>query len=91
MLFTHGNNLSGYEAETGWREYWVWTGNSEGWKHRTQIFDPQPLNRVYEITKLDDDYGTPEYQKRQLENSPERKELKKEYQRLKKKPVTVRI
>ncbi len=51
----------------------------------------KPLERIYVAPKLDDDYGTPEYQKRKLEEAPERVELKKEYKRLRKKPVTVAI
>jgi len=69
MLFKMGDNLSKYEDDTGWREYWVWTGKLEGWKHRGHIFGQSaPLHRHYEAVKLDDDYGTPEYNKRKLEN-----------------------
>lgn len=92
MLFESFNNFKQYEADTGWREYWVFD-RTHGWRHRSHLFDEsaKPLNRVYEIPKLDSDYGTPEYSKRQIEKSPERTELKKEYKRLRKNPVTVRV
>ena len=99
MLFQSGNDLAKYEADTGWREYWVWTGKAKGWIHRSHLFSVDdskpleilsPLSRNVPIPALDSDYGTPGYAKRQLENSPERQELKREYKRLKKKPMTVR-
>ena len=63
MLFDKSNNFEQYEKDTGWREYWVWTGKIEGWKHRSHLFDEsaKPLSRVYEIPKLDPDYGTPKF------------------------------
>ena len=97
MLFDSTDNFRKYEQDTGWREYYVFT-KINGWKHRSHVLDTetskpveveQPLHRVYESPKLDDDYATPSWHKRQLEKSPERIQLKKELKRLKKKPVTV--
>ena len=89
LLFDQTNNFAGYERDTGWREYYVWTGKNEGWKHRSHIFDEsaKPLDRVYEIPKLDADYGTPEYQKKKIANS--RSELKDRIKTLKRAKNTV--
>ena len=97
MLFKHEHNFRKYESDTGWREYYVWTGKIEGWKHRSQILSAETskpiesiaLEREYKAPKLEDDYGTPDMIKRRLENS--RVELKSEIKKLKKKPVTVRV
>ena len=68
QLFKFTDNLTKWEAETGWREYWVWTGSEFGWKHRSHVMGEgaKALTRSYEIPKLPDDYGTPEYQTRRL-------------------------
>jgi len=91
MLFRSGNDLTSYERDTGFREYWVWTGKDKGWVHRSHLFDEsaKPLNRVYEIPKLDADYGTPEYQKKKVAES--RSELKEHIKTLKKHKNTVRV
>ena len=91
MLFDKSNNFEQYEKDTGFREYWVWTGKDKGWVHRSHLFDKsaQPLDRVYEIPKLDDDYGTPEYQKKKIANS--RSELKDRIKTLKRAKNTVRV
>ena len=91
MLFLSGNDFAGYERNTGWREYWVWTGKDKGWVHRSHIFDEsaKPLDRVYDIPKLDADYGTPEYQKKKVDNS--RAELKDHIKTLKRAKNTIRV
>jgi hypothetical protein len=91
LLFDGKNNFQGYEHETGWREYYVWTGKNEGWKHRSHILDEsaKPLSRAYDIPKLDADYGTPEYQKKRVSNS--RAELKDHIKTLKRAKNTVRV
>jgi hypothetical protein len=97
MLFDAQQSFRQYEQETGWREYYVWTGKIKGWLHRSHILSAEtskpvevetPLEREYQAPKLKDDYGTPEMIKRRLDES--RKELKAEIKKLKKKPVTVR-
>ncbi len=92
-LFLRNSNLVQYETDTGWREYWVWTGIQEGWKHRSHIFDgnSNPLTRRYEVPELDSDYGTNDFIKRKLENAPDQIKKREIIKRLKKKPVTVRI
>lgn len=88
-LFLAENNMKRFEEQTGWREYWVWTGNQEGWKHRSHIMsESKPLERELNLEKLPDNYGTPEFHKQRLADS--RKELKAELKKRKKKPVTVR-
>lgn len=89
MLFQNGNDFAKYEADTGWREYWVWTGNQEGWKHRSQVFEPTPLNRIYTPPKLDADYGTPEFIQRKKDST--RDEPKEFIKTIKKAKRTVRV
>lgn len=60
MLFRSSDNFQQYEKDTGWREYWVFT-SMDGWKHRTQVFDPNPLTPVVEPEKLPENYGTQEF------------------------------
>ena len=74
-LFKAADSIKWFEADTGWREYWVWCGKQEGWKHRTQVFDPNPLVRKQKFQELDSDYGTEAYIHKQVDNS--RIELKK--------------
>ena len=83
-LFRSMDGFIQFEIDTGWREYWVWTGKDEGWKHRTQIFNPSPIKRDYNLPNMPDNYGTQEYINQKLENS--RIELKKHLSERKKKP-----
>lgn len=91
MLFTIFHDFEKYERFEGWREYWVWTGIEEGWKHRTQLLDEhgkplkqsQALEREYKAPKLDDDYGTESYIERKIQES--RIELKQRAKDFKKK------
>ena len=89
MLFKSSNNFPQYEADTGWREYWVWTGIIEGWKHRTQVFDPAPLIRVFSPEKLPANYGTEEFQKQRIAES--QSELKDHLKTLNRAKSTVRV
>ena len=81
-LFKSTDNLAAFVADTGWREYWVWTGTEEGWKHSTQLDAPNPLHRVVEIPKLPDNYGTQEFIDQKIADT--RKELKEELKRKRK-------
>lgn len=73
-LFKASDQIKKFEDETGWREYWVWTGKQKGWVHRSHLFDTDgrivrdetALDRVYREPELPKDYGTPEYQKRRI-------------------------
>ena len=60
-LFKASDSIEKWEEDTGWREYWVWTGLDKGWKHRTQIFDERALSRIVERYDREADYGTQEY------------------------------
>ena len=73
-LFKSTDALLKFEEDTGWREYWVWTGFQEGWKHRTQVFSPAPNSRIPNIEKLPDNYGTEAFIQQKIADS--RKELK---------------
>lgn len=87
-LFKHTDNLAAFVADTGWREYWVWTGLDGGWKHSTQLDAPTPMHRVVEIEKLPDNYGTQEFINQKIDDS--RIELKTALKRKRKGPtVTV--
>lgn len=91
MLFQVSNNFVQYEVDTSWREYWVWTGRAEGWKHRSAILDPnaKPLSRIYIAPKLDDDYGTEAYNERKKESI--REPIKEFIKTVKKSKRTVRV
>lgn len=71
-LFDASNGFKRFEEETGWREYWVWCGYEEGWKHRSQVFNPEPLHRVYKAPELESDYGTEQFQNRKLKEASSR-------------------
>ena len=96
QLFKWEDCFRKFEDETGWREYYVFTGKDFGWKHRTHLFsveDSKPveakaLEREYVAPKLEDDYGTPQFIERKKKES--RKELVAELKKRKRKPVTVR-
>ena len=62
-LFLAEHNFKRFQDETGWREYWVYTGKLEGWKHSTHLNDPQAkaLEREYHAPELPSNYGTQEY------------------------------
>lgn len=96
-LFKATDQIINFEADTGWREYWVYT-TVNGWMHRTHLLDergkfikrkPKALEREYNEPELDSDYGTQEYQNRKIENS--RIELKEALKKVKKKPTFKKV
>lgn len=60
-LFKATDAILRWEEDTGWREYWVWTGEAKGWMHRTQVFNEMALEREYRAEKRPDNYGTKEF------------------------------
>ena len=88
QLFDVTDNFTAFEQETGWREYWVWTGKIKGWMHRTQVFAERALSRKVEQEKLDSDYGTQEYINRKIDDS--RMELRDALKKKKRKTKTVK-
>lgn len=73
-LFLATNDFDKFEAETGWREYWVFT-TQNGWMHQTQLkIRTEALSREVVTEKLPDNYGTPEFIQQKIQDS--RKELK---------------
>ena len=78
FLFFEPFNFVKYEADTGWREYWVWCGE-EGWKHRDHLFDDnsKALHRTYKMPELDADYGTQSYLDRKMSQAGPRVKFRK--------------
>jgi predicted amidophosphoribosyltransferase len=89
QLFSVTDNFVAFEEETGWREYWVWTGMAKGWKHRTQVFAERALSRVVEEEKLDADYGSQDYINRKIDDS--RIELRDALKKKKRKPTSRKV
>ena len=81
-LFKATDAISKFEEDTGWREYWVWTGKTKGWCHSTQLKAEKALEREVKLEKLPDDYGTEAMTARKISES--RMELK---EALKKKKI----
>ena len=90
-LFDANDNFQKFEADTGWREFWIWSGHETGWKHRSHYVDNdgnlrvkhKAFERVQIEEKLPSNYGTQSFVDDQIKNS--RVELKHELEYLKKK------
>ena len=81
-LFKATDSILRFEEDTGWREYWVWTGKDKGWMHSTQVKKEMALERELRQEKLPDNYGTEEYLKQKVADS--RMELRDALKRKKK-------
>jgi hypothetical protein len=68
-LFLATHDFQQFQADTGWREYWVYTG--EGWKHSTHINTPNAvaLEREYHAPELPSNYGTQEFLNEKIANA----------------------